>query len=171
VLAPYSFTHEQYVHPRIVEELVGWLSDSAAAITSIDLRAGNDSNRFFGAFEIRTGGDGTWVEQRHADGGYFAYRHVATTPAGTHILRCAWSGGGTGTFNSILLVAVEADTVLDGSAKRFRTRLLLRSVGSIGLGDRYAGRVTYGNGVLRVGADENPRRFGGRVAPQSIPID
>lgn len=170
-LVPYSFTHEEYVHPRIVGELLGWISDPAAAVASIDLRAGNDSNRFYGELELRTYDDLTWVEHHYAEGGYIAYREVATTPAGTHILHCAWSGGGTGIFNSILLVVVEADTIHDGSAERSRARLLLRSVGRIGLGDRYAGRITYGNGVLRIGADESPRKFGGRAAPQSIPID
>jgi len=49
----YSFEHEDFVHPLIVRELLGWLSDPVATIVAVDLTAANRSNRFFGKFTQR----------------------------------------------------------------------------------------------------------------------
>ena len=35
---PYSFIAEDFVHPRIVKELIGWISDSSAAVVAVDLQ-------------------------------------------------------------------------------------------------------------------------------------
>ena len=169
----YSFTREEFVHSRIVKELLGWLSDSSETTTTIDLIAGNDSNRFFGEVEVRRVGEHTWVEYRRPDGGgCFSYRYVGRSPSGVHILLCANSGGGSGIFVSVILLSFRADKAIEGGAGHVKTRerLLLHTAGSIGLGDRYSGEVTYDQGVLTIGADESPMKHGGRLTWQEIPI-
>ncbi|MGB2864215.1 MAG: hypothetical protein WBC05_12875 [Sedimentisphaerales bacterium] len=170
----YSFTRDEYVHPRIVEELLGWISDSVETITTIDLVEANDSNRFFGEVELRKVGEHTWVEHRlQNERGYFSYRYVGTSPSGIHILLCAENGGGSGVFMSVILLSLQVDTAIQGGADHIvtRERVLLHTMGSISLGDRYSGSVTYDRGVLTIGADESPMKHGGRLTRQDIPIE
>jgi hypothetical protein len=72
----------------------------------------------------------------------------------------------------VLLLSFHADTATESVEGKLeeRERLLLHAEGSIGLGDRYSGSVTYDGGVLRIGTDESPMKHGGRVTPQEIPI-
>ena len=173
----YSFTGDEFVHPRIVEELLGWQSDTGETTTTIDLVEGNDSNRFSGDVELRKVGEHTWVECRKDKGsngeGFFSYRHVGTSPSGVHILQCASSGGGSGIFVDVILLSVRADTAIEGWTGHLgtRERVLLHTLGSIALGDRYSGSVTYDRGVLTIGADESRKKFGGRLIRQEIPIE
>ena len=49
----HSFVREEYVHPLIVQELIGWLSDVGQPIVAVDIGLANRSNRFHGAFRPR----------------------------------------------------------------------------------------------------------------------
>ncbi|MGH7183924.1 MAG: HNH endonuclease, partial [Nitrospiraceae bacterium] len=49
----FSFVREEFVHPLIVRELLGWLSDPAETIVSVDLGTANRSNRFSCDFSVR----------------------------------------------------------------------------------------------------------------------
>ena len=88
----FSFHEEEYVHPRIVQELLGWISDSGSTVVGVDLGAANKSNRFHGDTSVNSRGDIDWVSwggKRES----FTYRHVATTPSGVEILECHdWLG-------------------------------------------------------------------------------
>ena len=170
----YSFTRKEYVHPRIIEELKGWISDPDGAITSVDLLAGNDSNRFFGDFNVREADGQTWVEyDRKAGHGFFSYRYIGTSPSGIHILLCADSGGGSGVFENLMLLSLHEDVAIDGRVDSVtkRKRVILSTVGSIALGDRYSGDIVYTNGVLKIGADQSLMKHGERLAAQEIPIE
>jgi hypothetical protein len=80
---PYSFQGEEFIHPLIVRELLGWLSDPAATVLAVDLTSANRSNRFFGEFS-RTMRDGrTWIGWVGDNGEYFTYAHIANSPSGS----------------------------------------------------------------------------------------
>jgi len=167
----YSFSREEYVHPLIVRELLGWLSDRGATIVSIDLATANRSNRFYGDFSVVNGNSTVWVEWR-SERESFRYRHIATSPSGVHMVECYDSGGGTGLFGSVCLLALEQDRSLyeDSEQGLFaRERVLLKTLGSISLGDRYAGDIEYRDGLLTIGADRGWFQRG-EDARKGIPI-
>ena len=169
---PYSFATEEYVHPRIVQELYGWISDATSTVAAVDLTSANSSNQFFGSFDVREGGGRVWVEYADPDGGYFHYSYLASSPSGVHMVECSWSGGGSGVFCSVILLALHRDRALDVDSNgqlATRERVLLKTLGSISLGDRYSGQLSYGNGMLEVGPDVGWFKRG-EEASKSIPI-
>jgi hypothetical protein len=160
-LLRYSFSKPEYIHPEIVEELDGWLSDGLPVYAAVDLEGAMHSNRFFLPPESRRmpGEDGwVWVEKKGEfscdRNPYYKYKFIGVTPSGTHILQTASSGGGTGIFCWVLFMRFQTDEVLTSSLDKTttRARILLRCIGKRPLGDRYYGEVTYADGVLTIGA-------------------
>ena len=156
----YSFVREEFIHPLIVKELLGWLSDSHEPIVAVNLTAANDSNRFFGDFtHYRYNGKlfVKWQEGRQ----FFIYRHIATSPSGIEMVDCTNCGGGSGQFRSVGLFHLEQDRAVAHAQVRpsaamgvlTRERAIIRTLGSISLGDRYDGKVVYRDGVLSAGPD------------------
>ena len=166
----YSFVHEEYIHPCIVQELAGRISDRNQTVTAVDLVAANRSNRY-GDFWVRN------LDQRLRVGRNereqeFSYSQVATSPSGVHIVECSACTGGTGTFKSILLFAFNCDRSLDegpSGALFTRERIILKTLGSISLGDRYEGTIEYEDGLLAIGPDEALFKRG-KLASKQIPI-
>jgi hypothetical protein len=152
---PYSFEHEEFIHPLIVRELLGWLSDRAATVIAIDLMSANRSNRFFGEFTPSVRNGRTWVRWSGETRESFSYAYIATSPSGIRMVECYDSGGGSGVFGWVELFALERDqSVEEGvGAVSSRPRFLLKTLGSIALGDRYDGEITYSGGFLNIGAD------------------
>ncbi|MDE2768398.1 MAG: HNH endonuclease [Chloroflexota bacterium] len=107
----FSFSGEEYVHPLIVRELLGWISDSGATVVGVDLEAANRSNRFHGDFAV--GDDRETMRVRWEDGtSAFRYRHVATTPSGVEIVECHDWLGGSGVFGTVALFSLEFDRAM-----------------------------------------------------------
>ncbi len=180
----WSFIRPEFVHPLIIKELLPWLSDIGEQVVAVNILDSQDSNRFHGKYGVVTRADGsTWVEWSAEDGrSSFAYRYLGTSPSGIHMLQCADWGGGTGVFQDIILVAFETDdAVFERShevgedALQFsyekRERIILKTLGSITLGDRYTGAIQYAGGYLRVGPDERWKRMGPRAEGQLIKVE
>jgi hypothetical protein len=168
----YSFIREEFVHPLIVRELLGWLSDPAETIVSVDLATANRSNRFWGDFSVRRGERGVQVEWMDDQGEFFEYAHIATSPSGVHMVECHNCTGGSGVFVSVCLLALEQDRSLyeeRAGGLVARERVLLKTLGSIHLGDRYAGEITYRDGLLVIGPDQGWFRRGDATCKE-IPI-
>ena len=153
----FSFVREEYVHPLIVSELSGWISDAYETVIAVDLASANHSNRFLGEYSIREYGGRRWVEYRGDHGQSFCYSHIATSPSGVQMVECYDCGGGSGVFGHVLFLSLECDRSMtkkrDGEVVT-RERILLKTLGSIGLGDRYRGTVSYENEHLVIGPDE-----------------
>jgi hypothetical protein len=82
-----------------------------------------------------------------------------------------WGGGGTVHFNDLLFLTFRTDRGLaldDGTLKR-RDRLLLKTLGSIPIGDRYLGTIRFTDGTLDIGEDQNS--FGCLKAGFSIRVE
>ena len=88
------------------------------------------------------------------------------------MVECYDCGGGSGVFGSVGLFCWEYDRALEEDSERkvfTRERAILKSLGSIGLGDRYAGKIAYENGFLVIGPDEGWFQRG-RDASRKLPI-
>ena len=168
----YSFIREKLIHPLIVRELLGWISDRRETIVSVDLKSANRSNRFYGDFSVHRRDDRLWVKWEDDDREFFEYSHIATSPTGVEIVECYDCGGGSGVFGSIGLFCLEYDRALEVDRKQNVStceRAILKSLGSVGLGDRYKGTITYKDERLIVGPDIGCFNRGQHAA-QKIPI-
>lgn len=169
----FSFTRDEYVNPRIVQELLGWISDSAETVTQIDLVESNQSNRFFAKPVVRDIQGREWVFVEYGpDEGYFAYSYIATSPSGVHMLKCLENTGGRSTFYTVILLTLNSDKSLDpsGDGVQMRERVMLKTLGSIILGDRYQGEITFEGKSLRIGPDQSMMKFGQRLEEELVPI-
>jgi hypothetical protein len=152
--------------------LLGWLSDPGATVVAVDLALASRSNRFWGDFSVRRDNQRVRVEWSNDQRESFAYTHIATSPSGVQMVQCWNWTGGTGVFTSICLLALEQDRSLDEQSEGSlftRERILLKTVGSTSLGDRYSGEVNYRDGFLLIGPDEGWFRRGDGASKQ-IPI-
>ena len=165
----YAFHQEEYVHPLIVQDMLGSLADKHGSVVCVDLDAGNDSNQYHGAYEVVKRIGRTFVEWKGTQGESFSYEYIGTSPSGVYMIACYDRGGGSGLFGSVALFRMETDKTLVENRKR----TLLRILDDISLGDRYDGSVIYEDGTLKIGADKERFKSGGGPRdgkPLSIPV-
>ena len=154
----YSFTREEFIHPLIILELLGWISDRAETILSVDLCTANKSNRFCGDFAVEDVKGRRWVKFKALDNEQesISYAHIATTPGGTELVECYTNGGGSGIFGYVAAFRVTKEEALEsdhrGRLSR-RNRIVLTIIGNFLLGDRYGGSIQYDGQFLKIGPD------------------
>lgn len=171
-LGRYSFGREEFIHPLVVQELLGCLSDPSETVLAVDLLAANDSNRFYGEYSVRAVDGRTWVESKGPANAWFMYSHIGRSPSGIEIVECCDCGGGTGVFVNVGFFAIQADRALgqDREGKLCtRDRLVLRTLGVVGLGDRYSGAISYDGSLLSIGPDVG-WFCRGSAAARTIPV-
>lgn len=153
--SPFSFTSDEFIHPNIIQDLVGWISDGGDQVVSINLLDANKLNRYYGHVTTKTLDDKIIVECR-SESEYFSYSYEGSSESGIHVLTCSDWGGGSGIFRTLLFVSFEVDETLDLQGEELvkRRRLLIKSLGHFSLGDRYAGKIKLKSGYLYVGRDE-----------------
>ena len=181
--ATYSFKTAPFVHPKIVNDLVGSLSDSGDQVVAINLLDSQDSNRYFGEVAVAPQLDPatpSWPWVYSVDGEenddktlgelwgrpWYAYRYLGSTQSGLDVVHARYSGGGSGIFNRVVFTRTEMDRGVDypllrevesrtaAARPEVRDRELIRLVGKIPLGDRWLGTVeVVGNDVVVRGSD------------------
>ena len=90
---------------------------------------------------------------------------------------CSDCGGGSGVFGNVGLFYLEQDRAVEYVEKRAaepkrvltRERAIVKTLGTIPLGDRYDGEITYIGGVLSVGPDVGWFRRG-EAAVQAVEV-
>lgn len=156
----YSFVRDELIHPLVLKELLGWMSDNDETVVAVNLTAANRSNRLSGNFTTFHQ-NGTRFVRWQEGPEFFTYNHIATSPSGIEMVLCSYCGGGSGVFRSVGLFYLEHDRAVDfDNEKRAeskciltRERAVIRTLGSVPLGDRYDGEITYIAGVLSIGPD------------------
>lgn len=149
--ARYSFINPEFINPRILDDLSGWLSDTGDQIVSINISESNQSNRYHGDIKVEET-DGYPVVTSTTEEGWASYKYIGISFSGVHIVQ-AWSnGGGSGVFTNILLVTLSSDSSLESNGLSYgkKSRYVVRLVGSLPLGDRYQGQVKYKFGILSI---------------------
>lgn len=138
-----DFTYRgKAIHPRAVKDLTSWVADPLPGPVAIDVAGTFDTNRYFGDYEIR---EDKYVfidltQESIEDTGWFSYQYLGRLLNGLHILRTSDNGGGTGIFQSLLLVECMIDYEYIDNGRR-KSILMLRRRGEFGLGDRYEGKI------------------------------
>ncbi len=158
-----SFTFRgKPVQPRAIEDLTTWISDKHPGPVAIDMEGTDDSNRYYGDVEQQ---DGTTGFHRPStgkevfDGAGFFYRHVGRLPNGVHVLKTIDNGGGSGVFESVLLVKFVNEIVYDDSGRGCR-RVVMKQMGEIPLGDRVNAQVkVIGNKIQWTAEGQAPQEI------------
>jgi len=172
----YLLAHAPYLNPSIIEELNTGLADTGDQIVAINLSDAIGSNRYCCDDEIQVfkpKGENPYVykdlkSEDKEPAGSFGYQYIGKTASGVYVLQTTDDGGGSGVFQSLMLVVVEKDkgaTLIkegNGAAiKMTRERILIKKLGTIALGDRYAGQIRINKNELIIGKDVG--RFAGSV--------
>ncbi|MBR0718326.1 hypothetical protein [Bradyrhizobium liaoningense] len=128
----------------------GDLADSSSIVVTIDVKAATGSNRY--ADPIKR--NGAWVAQTRQSPGdkalteEEAYRFIGMTASKLLVAVTSYSGGGSGVFYSLQILAAEAGRGFDSEGKRYE-RLNVTTLRSVALGDRWNGDVRIeGNTVV-----------------------
>ena len=172
--APFSFAQAPFVHPRIVKDLTTWLSDTGDQVVAVNLTDSNWSNRYHGEVEASSKRCSR-VRWQGPERSWFSYRYVGMTDSGVHVLRTSESGGGTLVSAALLFAVVEFDYGFRHYAQDFRSlpaaapmvpgqfgarvlrpdrqRILLRKLGTFGLGDRWDGDLAVRGNDVTLGED------------------
>lgn len=154
----YSFINDTWINPRIIEDLIGCLSDSGNQIISVNINESNNSNRYFGDVIIEKYKSGRPIVKSSYDEGHFSYQYLGESRiCGIHILRTWMGGGGSGVFCNIVLVTLNLvynfKTTSNGWEKI--GYFVINLIDTISLGDRYSGDIKYRYGFLTIQANQN----------------
>jgi hypothetical protein len=148
-----AFTVEgKPIPPEIFDDLGdGDLSDSNSILVTVDVRAATGSNRYADPITKY----GRWVKQTKANdktlNGYeeTAYQFIGRTRNDLLVVVASYSGGGTGTFNTLHILDAALAPAFDENGKIYQ-RLNLTVLRSVALGDRWDGTVTITGNMVHV---------------------
>lgn len=129
----------QPIHPKLVEEFEGSLADAGPCPTVVvDVAAAFGTNEYAEAVETTA----TGLVKYESPAGWYGYVHLGTLEDGTHVLRTASNGGGSGVFTNLMFVHVDPPrSATSPTGSEFR-RVLMHHLGSFPLGDRDDGAVS-----------------------------
>jgi len=138
------------IHPALVYEFVGWLSDPGPIATAVNLITAQKSNKYYGLqVRVRKGEIECDVQPlipcgliggSPVDRETFGYRRLGVLADGTSVLETAYWGGGSGIFEDVLFVRFGIERTLDYEGKPCE-RLVMKALSVVGLGDRDDGEV------------------------------
>lgn len=152
--AKYSFVDSEFINPRILDDLCGWLSDTGDQIVSINITDSNKSNRYFGDIDVEKSDSRFPIVTCSTEEGRISYKYIGRSFSGLHIVQTWSNGGGSGVFCNVLLVTLSLDSALeyDGAKYEKKSRYVIKLIGSLPLGDRYEGEISYKSGILTIPA-------------------
>ncbi len=161
----YSFNDKPYVHPKMVWELMPWLSDTDQQMLSLSVSAWKGSNRYYEEIEKKTFNDGhefIYYSCRKGEHLRFGYVYHGKSDSGIHVLETIENTSGSATFVSLFLCRLTMESkyeIEDGKLGTEEGREVLHLIKTIPLGDRWTGDITLNGNQLKVGPDRG--RFGG----------
>ena len=155
----YTFWEEPYIHPKIIQDLNTWLSDTGDQVVAINLIDSQDSNRYSEEIKIRKiPGGYPFVYTEDEENGMFGYQYIGKTSSEIYILYISENGDGSGVFKNLMLVTIEKDkgAYFDENSLKItnlRERLIIKKLGEISLGDRWNGDLKVEGNKLIIGED------------------
>lgn len=154
-----SFCRAPFINPTIIKDLTAGPGDSGDQVVSINLLDAQGSNRYAAGVEIDEAAGKNPLVHVGGEDERFSYRYLGETDSGIMVLQVSRWTGGSGVFESLLLLvarramglAVDWDA---GLVQPSTERLLLTKLGSVALGDRWQGQIRIKGDTLVVGRDE-----------------
>lgn len=151
-----SLTNAPFVHPRLVEELVTWVSDGGDQVVALDLDKSEGSNRF--CCDDAEGGRSYSREADENGEGFhaFSYGVIGRTDSGVFIVGTYSNDGGSGSWHDLIFVVIEDDPGLEidlkaGRAELTRPRRVIKKLGQTFLDDRWKGELKVEGNTLYIG--------------------
>lgn len=155
----FSFISSELINPRILEDLVGWLSNTGDQVVSINITESNQSNRYHGEITAKELDSGYPVITSKHDEGSFSYRYLGCSFSGVHLIQTWDHSGGSGVFCNVLLATLSQDSSIEYNKNKIEKvdRFVIKLIGSVPLGDRYDGELSYKFGFLSIPACKGMR--------------
>ena len=102
------------VHPKIIEDMITWISDSGDQTVAINLEDSQGSNKynFYKGLSASIENKNLWVKIEHDDG-FFSYDFHGVSDNGIMVLGTAENGGGSGVFQQLMLFRIKEVAVLE----------------------------------------------------------
>ena len=102
------------VHPKIIEDMITWISDSGDQTVAINLEDSQGSNKynFYEGLSASIENKNLWVKIEHKDG-FFSYDFHGVSDNGIMVLGTAENGGGSGVFQQLMLFRIKEVAVLE----------------------------------------------------------
>ena len=102
------------VHPKIIEDMITWISDSGDQTVAINLEDSQGSNKynFYEGLSASIVNKNLWVKIEHEDG-FFSYDFHGVSDNGIMVLGTAENGGGSGVFKQLMLFRIKEVAVLE----------------------------------------------------------
>ena len=102
------------VHPKIIEDMITWISDSGDQTVTINLEDSQGSNKynFYEGLSASIENKNLWVKIEHEDG-FFSYDFHGVSDNGIMALGTAENGGGSGVFQQLMLFRIKEVAVLE----------------------------------------------------------
>ena len=102
------------VHPKIIEDMITWISDSGDQTVAINLEDSQGSNKynFYEGLSASIENKNLWVKIEHEDG-FFSYYFHGVSDNGIMVLGTAENGGGSGVFQQLMLFRIKEVAVLE----------------------------------------------------------
>jgi len=156
---PYSFERSPYINPKVVQDLTTSLSDNGDHVVAINLLDSLEGNRYRADVKVRKIKGKQPFVYFQENGTQFGYQYIGITSSGIYVLLISESGGGSGTFESLLLLTIENDKGFDinldeKSTRLDRPRLIIKKLGETSLGDRWDGDLKVKGNELFIGKDK-----------------
>ncbi|SIN97642.1 hypothetical protein [Halodesulfovibrio marinisediminis] len=146
----YTFHKEEFINPKIVEAMQGPFADSGSQIVSINVHNANISNQFFSQVHVRTTNTMPYVYYKEQDN-EFGYTFVGATSSGINVVHTLSTHNGSGIFHTLLFfIFTDSDSMTFGLEVAPKVQPTLTLIGSLPLGDRFAGTISLENDVLTV---------------------
>lgn len=155
----FSFFSPEFINPKIIEDLEGWISDGGDQewisdggdqVVAINIMGSNSSNKYHGEVSVKKTKNYPIICCNEG-GAYFSYQYIGCSFNGIHMIR-TWSwGGGSGVFGRIIFLIITLDRSIDSNSSGkiiTRDRVVIKKVGNLPLGDRYDGNISYKFGFL-----------------------
>lgn len=132
-----------YINPKVIEDLISFLSDGGDQVLSIDLTGAEAAKN-------------KW--ENECDREYFFYDYIGQSDD-IHVLKTTACGGGSGVFIDILMITFERDygMSVDWGRRKIlqnKERFLIKKHVEFGLGDRWMGDLKLEGNQLYIGPDE-----------------
>ncbi|MBM3252742.1 MAG: hypothetical protein FJZ16_00625 [Candidatus Omnitrophica bacterium] len=141
-----KFTYKNKpIHPFLIGEFIGWMSDQRPIVTVVDVSAAFDTNEYPNSQVKRQYGQWWAVREERCFCGDlteyddFGYKWLGKMADNVHVVEIGNGGGGSGYFMYLVFVKFsEGQTMWEGKKQE---QLLMSLIGIYSLGDRYNGKI------------------------------